>query len=415
MKFYIMANQQADCKKRLEKMFAKLANKPSVTFGEVEQKVKKRITDLKDGDGVDRFEEKQIVDVVLVEIEDFAIREWRLVASVYFYEGIVAMCDDNLFKDMPKQFGLDYFKCDFCGSTRSHRKESHVLYNKITGEWKQVGSECVNKVIDGAKYLSKLIVQLNEYFLVTLCGCEYGEVDGWKIPDHSWQQALDIKTAIALCKAYRTNKTTAWVKSEYTDYGKVGGTNDDLQRYYGECITNGLLVDDEDLFNNVANYVSGLNGGLDWDGSPDFNQRIKDAFSAEYIRMGDVYLAYFALKGYEDGIGQNAFLNKCTALGIEKDAKYNFVGVLDSYKIVQGYYGSEIICKFTADNGMRFEKTLTNLNTLAKFTKEQIADEYGFVENKFFIGKHYSFSCNVKYIKTAKEVVGLGGRMAKVK
>lgn len=419
MKFYILANQREPCKKHLDKMLKHLTTKPTITFGEVERKTKTvKTTFAGDYDELDVNTTKYQVDVILVSIEDLAIREWRLVASVYHYEGVVAMVDSKLFKDMPKQFGLDYHRCDFCGSTRGNRKISHVLYNTVTNEWKQVGSECVNKVINGAKSLAKFVCDLYEFIQVKLGGCEYGDFDGWSAPDHSRLQAISLKQAVALCRSYREHVGTKWVKSEWDGRFKTEGTNDKLQQCYGEYATNGWIIEDEELFENVCRYVDTLNGGFDWDGEPDFNQRIKDAFADEYICFGDIYLAYFALKGYEDSIGKNAFLNKCKEEGIEKDGHYNFSGVLESFKFEQSPYvygGYETVCTFKGDNGMTFEKKLSGLNVLAKFTKEKIEDEFGCIENRFYIGKHYDFSCSVKYIVSTKEIVVFGGRMSKTK
>lgn len=416
MKFYVLASQRAEVEKTLNKMVKHLTNKPTITFGEVESKVKRERVDLKGEDGVTTHEYKYIVDVISVSIEDLAVREWRLVASVFFYENLVTMGDSELFKQMPKCFGLEYKKCDFCGSTRSNRKESHVLFNTLTGEWVQVGSECVNKVIDGAKKLSKFVCDLYEYFLVKCGGCEWGGFGGWSAPDHSRQEAVQIDYAVSLCRFYRENHSKEWKKSEWDDVNRVriGGTNDALIGWH-ERATLGLpearFDVDMDLYQKVAAYVDGLKGGYDTDwygqSEPNFNQRIKDAFAAEYIRIGDIYLAYFALKGYEDSLTSGDFEAALKANDIAKGIKYTFEGTLLKIDEVEGYDD------WTGRERIFYEAVFIDSKSGLKFVKEisypAIINPYKQEDGS------YRFNCNIKYIAYKKRLVGLGGRLSKAK
>ena len=405
MIFYITPDKREECANKLDKMFKHFAKKPAVEFSEVHEVVKttKIAFEGEEGEGAERWNvdtHRYRINVIKVTIEDIEVGEWKLVASVYYRENVVTLVNKELFKDVPQQFGLDYMRCDYCGGTRSKRIESHILYNTVKGQWMQVGSECLNKVVDGGKYLASIITKLYEFFEVRLGGCDEEGYHGWRVPSHNAQRAITFDTAVMACKSFRENVTAEWVKGRYDNSVYLPGTNKDLQNYY---IENEWTVDDS-LLAKVRAYVDTLKGGVDFDGEPDFNQRIKDAVRDEWIAVQDIYLAYFALKGYEDSLTAGDFDAVLQSAGIEKGVKYTFKGSLSKLEEVEcvDYYGQpymELQASFIeAGTGLVFVKSVSYGSVIDPYKQEDGS---------------YKFKATVKYIARKKRYIGLGGRLSK--
>lgn len=397
MKFYITPDKKIDCEKRINRIFSKFTQQPKVTFSEVERKRRKIYTT--DGEILSDY----FVNIITVEIDDIQQGEWTLVASVHYDENIIALVDNKLFKHIPEQFGLEYDKCDHCGNVHKSRKKAHILYKESTGEWMQVGSSCVTKMIGaGGKYLDKIATQLNECVKLFggseedfFCGC-------WDIPSHYGQQAIPFYLAVSVCKRFydEDDKNKTWVKPEYDRGRKIkDGTNDYLQGYFQQ--NHETTPEDKELSAEVRRYVETLKGGDGWDGLPNFQQRIKDAAEDEFIQLSEMYLPYFAMKGYLDSLSLPEWENKVKELAVGE--KYDFVGTLiKSEYFAEEYYPSYYICEFLSDNGVTFTKTVTSMSTIHQFCIDE--------ENK-----RYMFTGKIGYIDKRKRVVKFNGRLSKTK
>ena len=204
MEFFISPDQKEICQKKIDKIFKCITNIPKVNY-EFISKLKIETVIVHEG-GYERKYYK--MDAIKVTIDDFTLNEWVLVATVSFKNNAVLMSNAELFKKIPPIFGLDYHTCDHCGSTHSNRIESHILYNTKTETWMQVGSSCINKLINGGKYLNDLMIKLHN--IVEMCGgCEidpfgwYGS--HWRPSSKYLMEAIRFDQAITTTDDYRKN------------------------------------------------------------------------------------------------------------------------------------------------------------------------------------------------------------------
>ena len=230
MKFYITPDKRLECEKKLDRMFKHFAKQPEITYLDVRKEKKETVVNYGSEYGVGKFTE--YIDVIEVTVEDICAGEWRLIAEVRYRENLLIMCDATYFKQMPKQYGLEYCTCDYCGGKHGNRVASYVLRSNVTGEWKQVGSSCVNKAINGGKYLANITTKLVEFFRVNLNGCEEHELDGWQPADHYWLKAISLDFALTLCKKWIDENGNGWTKPVWEGGGKTKeGTNDKLMTW----------------------------------------------------------------------------------------------------------------------------------------------------------------------------------------
>lgn len=392
MKFYITPNHKQECERRLNRMFKKFTQKPEVTFSEV-HKVQK-VDTFVDEDGYSK--ERYMIDAIEVTIESIAYNEWKLVATIEYADKLVLMCDSKLFKSMPKQFGLDYTRCDHCGCTHTGRKKSCVIYNTITGEWMQVGSTCVNKMLAQGKYLANITEQL--YRVIRLfCGCDEDEYRGgrWNVDKSYLRQAVRYDVAISYCANYIAQHGDNWQKT-YWENREKHGTSVDLSEHYDEY--DGQI--DSHLCASVQSYVNTLEGGQDEFGEPTFNQKMKDMFVNEYICLDELYLAFFAVKGYYSTIKGNDFLKSIESY--HEGEKIKFVGKLVNINYVQstGYWEEDYYDAVLEMNGITFKKVVAHKGVFDKYTNSDGT---------------YSFMVEVRRINSSKQYIRLGGRLSKIK
>ena len=216
MKVYITPDRRAVFEKKVAKIAKHLSIEPHITISEPMMKMRTTHYIYNKGwGGYDKT--KDYIEVCEVNIDIESETKWKLVATVYFKEEMVALCDSKLFKEIPSYLGLKYKKCDACGHTSSNRAISHIFFNTETGEWQQLGSECAKMVFGTA--LDKFVVKLNEVVEISL-GCTEDDFGEWvaKQPDHYFQQALNINLALSVTREYRKEN------GKYSPY-----------MYLGEC------------------------------------------------------------------------------------------------------------------------------------------------------------------------------------
>lgn len=415
MEFYITPDKRFDCEKALTRMFKHFEVKPNIDYSSVQKVTKFTIEQFKGGSPGENgcYTKKSILDAIKVTIEDIQKGEWILVANVNYKDGIIELVNSKLFKQIPEGYGLKYTKCDYCGSTHRNRNLSHILYNTNTNTWMQVGSSCVNKMINGGKYLCNLMLKLTEVFIFNLGGCDeemwFG--GGWMPKDNYWKAAVDIDAAIQLAKNYREDVNPVWEKTEYDGHGErcKEGTTFKIKEYVQEHINDVKI--DEDYFKKVATYVSTLQGGEDYDGQPNMNQKMINAFNDGILAVSEMFLAFFAQKGYEDSLTKDAFAQEVEAHGIIKGEKYMFSGKLLSVEKLEPDY--EYYNPYDWMNRTTYLFTLRDDATGILFEKE-VANKS--VMDAFKTGDDtYKFKGTVKYIAYKKQKVGFGGRLSKVK
>lgn len=405
MEFYISPENRPEVERKLSKMFKHLDVKPIITFSNVQKLIKQTVVVYGWYDAC-KYADK--IEAIKVEIEDVETSDWVLVATVDYQHERMLICDAERFKNIPEQYGLEYTKCDHCGSTHKNRIESHILFNVRTLKWMQVGSTCINKMINGGKYLNGLMIKL--YEVIQACGgCDGdGWYGGWWRPSSNFcQSAVHIVEAMMICKQYMENHGDTWHKAEYDAGYKVAeGTNDFLMDELAEERNGNLQVAvDKDFVEKIIEYWKNIEyGQVGYEKS--LSQKIKDAFENEFITAAEMYLAWFAIMNYKNSITAASFEERIKELGIEKGVEFNFSGNLETintYETVdfRGYdvIGYTAIFKDDA-TGLTFSKDISYPSVIDKFIDKD--------------GK-YKFSATVKFIAYKRQYVGFGGRLRKAK
>lgn len=410
MEFYISPDQRQNLEHKLNLMFKHLEHKPEVKISNTESVVKETIYNY----GVEGYSRQRTkIFACHVEIEDIRTSDWVLVATVDYKLGSLLMGDARLFKNIPEQYGLKYTKCDHCGSEHKNRSESHILYNTVTDTWMQVGSTCINKMIDGGKYLNGLIVKLyNVIDMFGGCGDEEWAAGGWRPSNKYMVSAVSFEDALTVCASFMKNVSDVWKKAERDEWSgrKIGeGTNDALMRYFGE-LTNPNNPDnnfeaDHNLYETLKKYFDNIEyGEVNYEKS--LTQKIKDAFENEYIELMEMFLAWFAITNYRNSLTAKDFESQIKEFGIERGAEYNFYGKLEAVNTVEKYdwrgeetYALEYV--FTDEKtGLRFSKEVSSTNAVEKYKQED---------------GNYKFTGTIKYIAYRKQMIGFGGRLKKTK
>lgn len=402
MKFYISPENQAKLEKKLNSMFKHLETKPLVTFSSLTKLMKNTVVN-----GISNY---SYIDAIEVNIEDVKTSDWVLVATVDYRISKLLICDSRYFKDIPAQYGVSYTKCDHCGNVHTNRVESHILYNEKTGQWMQVGSTCINKMIDGGKYLNglmaKILVVIN-----TFCGCEESL---WNSGFYSWtpsskfyRAAVKMEEAMMVCKKYMDEESNLWEKSEYDDNGKKvkNGTNSDLINIVLKKQSKNEVIEiDKTFIDSVKAFYDAKEYGEVIDEEKTLTQKIKDAFTNEFICVNEMYLAWFSIVSYLNDISTATFEQKIKTLGIEKGQEFNFFGNVVSTDTVEaidwrGLETYEWLVTFKDNNtGLVFKKQFSDIGTIEKY------------KNVFGI---YAFTGKIKYIAYRRQYIGFGGRLKK--
>lgn len=405
MDFYISPDQREKVEKKINLMLKKFEHKPTVTFSDVQQVVQTSVIDFGE-DGVQWYSTK--INAIHVEISDVTLGEWTLVATVDYQRDMLIICNNKMFKYIPEQYGLKYMKCDHCGSVHEYRIESHILYNNVTSEWMQVGSTCVNKVINGGKYLNGFIIKLYEAIKV-FGGCDDmgWSGGGWRPSKRYMMEGIRVKDAFECCLSYMDENGEVWQKAVWDGRVKIGdSTSTHLMNWFKKDEKN--RKSDDALFESVKTYFLGMERGEDDEyNGPSLTQKIIDAFNNDFIALCELYVAWFAISMYKKHLESAYYENLIKSKGIEKGMKIDICGKLLSCNYVhdeyaEGYRPSGWYETSWQDQttGLIFKKNISRKDVIEPFLCEDGL---------------YRFNADVKYLALKNCYVGLGGRLRKQK
>lgn len=140
---------------RLRKKLTRIQNKCNKYGCEFKfEEVGETYREIKDDNG-----EKRVVRFVVVEAEGKAIiNDWKFIGTVEHTSNgnIIRTCCDI---EVPERYYTGDIVCEHCKQNRA-RKEAYIVLNVKTGEFKEVGSGCLNDFTHGmdadlvAKYMS---------------------------------------------------------------------------------------------------------------------------------------------------------------------------------------------------------------------------------------------------------------------
>lgn len=147
---------------RLEKKLTRIQNKCkkfgcSFTY----EKVGEEFKTLKDDRGVE-YQAK----FILIEAEGKAVlNDWMFVASVQHTEKGNIINSTGCSIEVPERYYTSEPICEHCNSRRA-RKDTYIVMNQITGEFKQVGKSCLKDFTNGMD--AAMISQYYSFFETTL-------------------------------------------------------------------------------------------------------------------------------------------------------------------------------------------------------------------------------------------------------
>lgn len=125
---------------------------PTFTYGE-KRVVEKTLTYKSEGEIHTEVKLIEVIEVNLNIESSYKLNGWELLAVVKYKDSVVIPFRFD--KPFSSQFGLEYHKCDHCGTNHSNRRTSFIVSNGV--EEKQVGSSC-----------SKMFLGLSENEILSL-------------------------------------------------------------------------------------------------------------------------------------------------------------------------------------------------------------------------------------------------------
>ena len=402
MNFYILPANLQKVQNKLNAMVKHFTVKPTVTFSQPKPvDCTKHIVAYGEFAGV--YYNRYTINLIEVNIDYVVANDWVLVASIHHDNGIVSKVSDEYFKHMPREFGLNYTRCDYCGKTHKSRLESHVVYNPNTDKWMQVGTACVNKMLNDGKYLSSFIYKVNK-IIKEYDGCYSENLGVWcgGKSINIFSQAFNINALIPVVVEYRKTQQN-WVKVcyEQTPYGseKVPGSTDHIKAMLGNIKEYPI---DEQYNKTIFDFVKNLPE------TTTFVKEIKQTFEAEYINLYEVSKVFFAIKMYDDSIKVDTFTPAVKANGIEYGVKYNVTGKIEYTQLVDNIIEVDEYCPYWAPaqyTEYYIRDTKSGLLFMVKsdtIKKYYVNDEIG-----------YSFIVNVGCVSNRKEIIYTKGRLSK--
>lgn len=260
------------------------------TIGKVYDKVFRHAT--KDEDGhLGLIKQWHSICDATIELPD--INNWELVAS---YEKDILVNVGNSSKEMHfinPNHGATYHVCDMCG----HKiKNSFVVYNSVTKEELQVGTECLKKfglngVISISKFVSELYKSYNCYMSDTedepmWIGSEVKEI----------RPVILKSELIKAVKAYY-NENPYWIKGYYDKNNNYIRSKSSIE------IENNLYkkvyAGDDKYIDDVCEYT------IKTAKNSEFEENMKRLSQQFYAKLDDIVYAFFMVKTYEDGKRQS--------------------------------------------------------------------------------------------------------------
>lgn len=384
MIIYILPSNVEQFTKKVERATRHLVQKPSIQFSEPKLMKKRTIVD----DAHGRMVFKEAIEVVEVTIDDITSGDWIPVADVYHREDIVAMIDRDMYGLIPEKFGCDYNVCDYCGHSHRDRVKSHIVYNTVTKEWKQIGTACGRQMFKEGD-LCAFMVKLGEY--INACGgCMDYDFDNWcrRQPDHSWQKVFTIDTMVQAVKQFREDGNKSWVKSYYDQWDNKCGTTVDFKSWL-DVNEDKLGEVDQEYVGKVKSFVGGL-------GDSDFSGSLKTVFGSEFIRPFEVYAPFFAIKMYEESLTKGDWDEAVKDIKAGQTVVFRNVDV--KVEMMNNWDGSICWKAEMEKDGVKYVKWLSGSTVMEKYNNGDGT---------------YSFSADVKRVDNRRREVYLGGRCRK--
>lgn len=202
---------------------------------------------------------------IIVEIEGTAphLNGWEFIATLEHLDNGQNIIRKATNEEVPVEYRTVEIKCDHCGINR-RRKDTYLIKNVETGEYKQVGSGCLKDFFNGkdphntAKYAE----------LLTTLDSTVGGFFGMTKP------VAYIETKHYLNYVQECINTTGWVGRSTAEFNQIATADEAYNMMFGKCST---------LPNNEGKVEDALNWLATQTPSNDYMYNLKTACSNDYI------------------------------------------------------------------------------------------------------------------------------------
>lgn len=273
---------------RLEKKLTRIQNKCkrfgcSFTY----EKVGEEFKTLKDERGVE-YKAK----FILIEAEGKAVlNDWVFVASVQHTEKGNIINSTGCSIEVPERYYTSEPICEHCNSKRA-RKDTYIVMNQVTGEFKQVGKSCLKDFTQGMD--ASMIAQYYSFFDELVKGEELWQ-GCWIEPHYDLKEFLCYVSECIRCFGYvkrdSYGKSTCDRAFDYwcVNHGFTRWIPEKLiKQYKEEMADNHFEVDSEHVLHQV-------NDALEWisnqEESNNYMHNLKVVCSLECCPSGSLGIA----------------------------------------------------------------------------------------------------------------------------
>lgn len=203
---YLIPNSKIE---KLEKIIKKYQKKGADIIFEVGNEVIEQGT-LYIEDSFSHTQSKKVIDVKCTEVfveGHYIINGWQFVGTIEFTTlgNIIRLADSSFEGKVPLKYLHTESICEHCGKIRN-RKDTYLIYNAETGEFKQVGSSCLLDFTCGldANTCADIMSALDQ--VIELNNKEFNEDYFISYNDCSMDRDAVLKVAYAYVKQYGYQK-----------------------------------------------------------------------------------------------------------------------------------------------------------------------------------------------------------------
>lgn len=295
---------------------------------------------------------------VLVEAEGVAkLNNWEFVATVQHESPVNVIRSFKTEYTIPERYYTAEPVCEHCGSKR-RRKDTYIVRNTVTGEFKQVGKSCLKDFTGGLD--ASAVAQYISFFDELIKG------KGIDADDFGCCQYYPVKDVLQY--AVEAANVYGYVKS-YDDYGNVNGNSTKLvvcgmlsgnAEVVKQCDKDGFDFGREGNIDKVAKiveYVSGMDMQLG------YVSNLKALICKEYCSRRDIGIICSAVACYGKEVERQARKRMQEEENATlQNAWFGCVGdrvavACKSCKLLTSWdsqYGTTYLYKFVSANGYVF-------------------------------------------------------------
>lgn len=261
----------------------------------------------------DTYGNKCNVRFILVEAEGTAIVDgWRFVAVIDHHENgnVIRQYDYDI--EVPTKYRTTDCVCEHCNTFRN-RKDTCLVYNDSTQEWKQVGKTCLQSFTDG---LSASMVALHTSWQDELVQVD-GTLGTWDKQSYRYYPIEDLLMYGCECiqhfgyqKSGSWDRPTGWRSFEYYEFIELG-------KHFPEKVENMMKSEISSFgFKAKTDYNIELsNKALEWIRSVDVSDNLylhnlQVICKSGYVKSRDIPLLISLIPAYNRNVKQDEFRQK---------------------------------------------------------------------------------------------------------